>query len=96
MVHMVSMHIRQNFLYSENVNKNLPELFVLPYLNVFLIHQYHYLPKKKKYWAEKQSFDDVTFSMTMFWAKKSQKLGLLGKEKNQKPKNSLKSSLIMF
>ena len=42
-----------------------------------------------------QSFDDVTFAMTLFWVKKSQKLSLLGEEKNSKPKNSLKSSLIM-
>ena len=66
----------------------------MPDLNVFLIYQYH-LPKKKIYWAKKQSFADVTFAKMLFWAKKSQKLSLLGEEKNPKPKNSLKSSLIM-
>ena len=39
--------LKANFLYSEDINKNSPKLFVLPYLNVFLIYQYHYLPKKK-------------------------------------------------
>ena len=87
--------LKANFLYSEDVNKNSPKLFVLPYLNVFLIYQYHYLPKKKINWAKKQSFDDVTFAMTLFWAKKLQKLSLLGEEKISKPKNCLKSSLIM-
>ena len=61
---------------------------------MFLIYQYHYMQEKKIYWAKKQSSDDVTFAMTLFWAKKSQKLSLLGEEKNPKPKNSLKSSSI--
>ena len=45
----ISTHLKQNFLYSEDVNKNPALLFVLSYLNVFLIYQYHYLPKKKIY-----------------------------------------------
>ena len=48
-----STHLRQNFLYSEEINKNPAWLFGLPYLNVFLIYQYHYQPKKKIYWAKK-------------------------------------------
>ena len=71
-----STHLRQNFLYSEDV---INKLFVLPYLNEFLIF----------------SFDDVNFAITLFWAKKSQNLGLLGEEKIPIPKNSLKSYLIM-
>ena len=88
-------HLRQNFLYSEDVNKSPSWSFDLPDLNVFLIYQYHYLPKKKIYWAKKQGFDDVSFAMTLFWAKKSQKLSLLGEEKNPKPKNCLKNFSIM-
>ena len=42
-----STHLRQNFLYSEDV---INKLFVLPYLNVFLIF----------------SFDDVSFTITLF------------------------------
>ena len=42
-----STHLRQNFLYSESANKNPAYLFVLSYLNVFLIYQYHYLSNKK-------------------------------------------------
>ena len=51
--------------------------------------------EKKVYWTKKQIFDDVTFAMTSFWAKKLKKISLLGEEKNPKPQNSLKSSLIM-
>ena len=50
------------------------------------MHQYHYQPKKKRYWAKKQRFDDVTFAMTSFWAKKiKKKQSLPGEEKNPKP-----------
>ena len=66
----ILMHLRQNFLYSEDVNKNPAVLFVLPYLNVFLTYQYHYLSKKKIYWAKKQRSDDVTFAMMSFWPEK--------------------------
>ena len=80
-----SRHLRQNFLYSEDVNKNPAWLFVLPFLNVFLIYQYHYLPKKKIFWAKKQRFDHVTFAMRSFWANKFRKLSMLSEEKNPKP-----------
>ena len=67
----------------------------MPDLNGVLIYQSH-LPKKKIiYWAKKQSFDDVTFAVTLFWAKKSQKLSLLCEEKNPKLKSCLKSFLIV-
>ena len=61
-----SAHLRQSFLYSEDVNENPAELFVRPYLNVFSIYQHHYLPKKKIYWTKKQRFDDVTFAMEIW------------------------------
>ena len=42
---------------------------------------------KKKYIEQKKwTFDDVAFSMTSFCAKKSKKLGLLGKNKKNKTK----------
>ena len=91
-----STHFRQNVLYSEDVNKNPSQLFALPDLNVFLIYQYHYLPKKNIYLAKKQSFDDVNFAITLFWTIKSQKSSLLGEKKNSKPKNCLKNFLIMW
>ena len=62
-----SNHLRQNCLYSEEVNKNPAEL---SYLNVLLIYQYYYLPKKKIYWTKKQRSDDGTFAMTSCWTKK--------------------------
>ena len=79
------MDSRQNFLYSIDINKIPVELFVLPYLTVFFIYQYHHMPKKKICWAKKTRLDDITFDMTSFWAKKSNKLSLLGEEKYPKP-----------
>ena len=43
-----------------------------------------------------QSFDDVFFTMTPFYAKKSEKTKVLGEKKNLKAQNGLKSPLIMF
>ena len=43
-----------------------------------------------------QSFDDVFFTMTPFYAKKSEKTKVLSERKNLKAQNGLKSSLIMF
>ena len=43
------------------------------------------MPKKKYTEQNKQRFDDVTFSMTLFCAKKQKKISLLGEEKNPKP-----------
>ena len=83
------MHLRQNFLYSEDANKNPVYLFVLLYLTVFLIYQYQY--------HQKQRFASIAFAKTTFWAKKIfKKWSLLGEEKNPKPWNSLKSSLSIF
>ena len=58
------MHLRQNLLYSGNVNKNPVQSFVLLHLKVSLIYQYHYMPKKKYTKQKKQKFDDATFAMT--------------------------------
>ena len=69
----------------KNPNKNSLWLFVLPHLNVVFIYQYHYMPKKKTYWAKKQRFDDVTFAMTFFWSKNKKKNKLAECEKNPKP-----------
>ena len=44
------------------------------------------MPKKKYIEKKKQRFGDATFSMTLFCAKKSKKLFLLGGEKNRNPK----------
>ena len=38
--------------------------------------------KEKNKFSQKQKFDDVTFAMTLFWAKKSKNVSLLGEEKN--------------
>ena len=65
-----STHLRQNFVYSESVNKSPVYLFVLLHLNVFFINQHHYMPKKKYIEQKKQRFHDVTFSMMSFCAKK--------------------------
>ena len=48
-----SMHLRQNFLYSEEVNKNLAQLFVLPYLNVIFDIPVSLSAKEKINWAKK-------------------------------------------
>ena len=41
------------------------------HLNVFFINQHQYMPKEKYIEQKKQRFDDLTFSMTLFCAKKS-------------------------
>ena len=48
------------------------------------MNQSLYILKKKQIEQKKQRFDDVTFSMTSFCAKKLKILDLLGEEKNPK------------
>ena len=45
------------------------------------------MPKKKYIEQKKLTFDDVAFSMTSFCAKKSKKLGLVGKKKKKQQQN---------
>ena len=52
------------------------------------------MPEGKYIEQKKQMFDDVTFAMTPFSAKKNSRL--LVEEKNPKHQNNLKSSLIRF
>ena len=86
---------RQNVLYFKDVIKNPFELFVLLYINVlYKCFSIIKCQRKNILSKKKQRFDNVTFTMTLFCAKKN-KFACWG-QKNPKPWNSLKNSLIAF
>ena len=79
--YLVLMHLRQYFLYSEDLNKNPVQLFVLIHPNAFHIPVSLHT-KEKIYWVKE--------------TKVNLKNMVVGCRKNSKLKNSFKSSLIIF
>ena len=76
---VISCTTQAKFWYSENLK--IQSNYLLQ-LDVFFIDYCLHMPEAKWIKQKKWSFDDVIFAMMPFCAKKSEKVKLLGKEKN--------------
>ena len=81
---LLPVALKAKFWYSEDVNKNPIQLFVLLQLNISLINYCHQMPEAKWIEQKMRRSDDVLFTMMQFSAKKSEKPILLGEQKNLK------------